>query len=152
MSITNDTVDAPIKLLNLPDLACVNTIQELISLLPSYLVASIPTSITNVVIGNIQPLDTQRNTIWFRKDNAGNFIGIYVFSAGVWAPMYPVSNQIFPRWRVSSDPVTEPVGFTRLDNTPGVPASVVTARMADWVADGLNPGYFLYYEVCFTGF
>ncbi len=150
--ISNDSIDAPIKLFNLPDLACVNTIQELISLLPNYLVASIPTSITNVIIGNVQPLDTQRNFIWFRKDNAGNFIGIYVYSGGIWVPMYPVPNQIFPRWRVSADPITEPTGYTRLDNVAGVPASVISARMADWVVDPSNPGYYLYYEVCFTGF
>lgn len=147
-----DVVDIPIRILNLPDTLCVNSLLEFLQKLPEFLVGQAPTSITNVVVGNVQPLDSERDSIWFRKDNAGNFIGIYVFSGGTWQQMFPMPGQVFPRWRTSTDPTSDPTGYTRIDNAPGVPAAVVTQLMTQWVADGANPGYYLRDDQVFTGF
>lgn len=147
-----DVVNAPIAIINLPDTLCVSSLVEFLQQLPQWVVAQIPTSITNVVVGNVQPLDSQRDTVWFRKDNAGNFVGIYVYSAGTWQQMYPMPGQVFPHWRTSTDPTTDPVGYTRIDNAVGVPAAVVTQLMTQWVADGANPGYYLRDDLVFTGF
>lgn len=147
-----DVVDIPIKVVGLPDLVCANSLVDFLNQLPNLIVGQAPTSITNIVVGNVQPLDTQRDTIWFRKDNAGNFIGIYVYSAGTWQQMFPMPGQIFPHYRQSTDPTTDPVGYTRVDNAVGVPAAVVTQLQTQWVADGANPGYYLRDDVVFTGF
>lgn len=146
-------ISAPIALLSLPDLACFKSAQELIAALPQFLVAQIPIGeITNVIVSNVQPLDTQRDSIWFRKDNSGNFIGIYVYSGGTWQQMYPMPGQIFQRYRNTTDPTTDPVGYTRLDLAAGIPPTVVTALQATWVADPGNPGFYLYDQQVFTGF
>lgn len=148
----SSVVDIPLKVINLPDLLCVNSLVDFLQQLPNFLVGAAPTSITNVVVGNTQPLDSQRDTIWFRQDNAGNFIGIYVFSSGTWQQMFPMPGQIFPHWRTSTDPTADPVGYTRVDNATGVPLAVVTQLMTQWVADGANPGYYLRDDLIFTGF
>lgn len=147
-----DVVDIPIKVISLPDLLCVNSLTDFLKMLPDLIVGQAPTSITNVVIGNQQPLDSQRDTIWVRKDNAGNFIGIYVYSNGTWQQMFPLPGQIFPHWRATTDPTDDPVGYTRIDNAAGVPAAVVTQLMTQWVADAGNPTFYLRDDVIFTGF
>lgn len=147
-----DVVDIPLKVINLPDLLCVKSLTDLVQQLPTLLVGQAPTSITNVVVSNIQPLDTQRDTVWFRKDNAGNFLGIYVYSNGTWQQMYPVPGERFMLYRNSTDPTTIPPGYTRFDDVPGIEAAVVTAEVATWTPDASNPGYYLRYSVVFTGF
>lgn len=144
-------VVAPTALLNLPDLSCFTSFQEFLAALPQFLVALVPTNITNVVIGNIQPQDTQRNTLWVRKDNSGTFIGLFVYSSGIWSPIWPVPNGVYGTWRLSTDPFGPPAGYTRLDNVVGVPPAVVAARIATWTVDGANPTEYLFYEVQYTG-
>lgn len=147
-----DIVDIPLKVLNLPDLLCVKSITDLVKQLPDLLVGQAPTSITNVVVGNIQPFDTQRDTIWFRKDNAGNFLGIYVFSNGSWQQMYPVQNERFMVYRNPDDPVTIPPGYTRFDEMAGIDPTVVAAEMASWTADPVLPNEYLRFSIIFSGF
>lgn len=150
--MSSDVVDIPLKVLNLPDLLCVKNITDLVQQLPNFLVGQAPTSITNVVVSNVQPLDTQRDSVWFRKDNAGNFIGIYVYSNGTWQQMYPVPGQMFRMYRNPDDPVTIPVGYTRFDLAPGIDPTLYTFVIATWMPDPVLVGEYLIFDVIFSGF
>lgn len=144
-------VDAPIAIINLPDNLCVNSLREFLQQLPQWIVTQVPTSVTNVVVGNVQPADSQRDVLWLRQDNSGIFIGFYVFSGGTWVQIFPMPNQIFPRWRKTTDPTAPPTGYTRIDNVIGVPAAVVTQLQTQWVPDTGNPGFYLRDDNLYTG-
>lgn len=146
-----DVVSAPIGIINLPDNLCVSSLKDFLVQLPQWIVALIPTSITNVVVGNVQPLDSQRDSLWLRQNNSGIFIGFYVFSGGTWVQIFPMPNQIFPRWRATTDPTAPPTGYTRIDNVAGVPAAVVTQLQTQWVVDAGNPGFYLRDDNLYTG-
>lgn len=83
------TVTAPLKVLGIPENFCYESMPQFIQALTQFLVAVIPTSITNVVVGNIQPNDTQRFTLWVALDNAGKFVGLKVYSEGEWVLLFP---------------------------------------------------------------
>lgn len=151
---SSDVVNAPIVLLGLPDLLCVKSVQDLVQQLPNFLVAAIPTSITNVIIGAAEPLDTQRSSFWIRTSNSGGFIGFYLFTGGSWQQIFPVPNGIQAVFRNSGDSIAPPPGYTRLDNLSPLimdPATVA-ALQTTWIPDGAAPGEYLYYQALFTGF
>lgn len=74
---------------NLPDTVCFESFTQLLEDLPNYMGVQIPTSVTNIVISVAEPTSSQRNNLWFRLDNAGNFQGLYVYSGGVWTQVFP---------------------------------------------------------------
>lgn len=154
MPQSSDVVNAPIAVLNLPDLLCVKDLREFLSVLPNYLVALIPTSVTNVIISPSQPLEGERSSLWIRLSNSGGFLGFYVFTGGQWTAIFPVPNSVIAIFRNPGDPTTPPAGYTRLDDLSGVvmDPTIVTAREATWVPDTSMPGEYLFYEALFTGF
>jgi len=152
MSTNSDVINAPTVLVGLPDVACFTSFKDFLEALPKYLYAQIPTSVTNVVIGNTQPNDSQRNSLWFRKDNSGSFVGLYIYSAGIWNQIYPVPNQLFRVYRLTTDPLTYPKGFDRADNSPNIAATTKTWLITQWLADPGNPGYYLVYDLVYIGF
>ncbi len=111
------SITAPIKVLNLPDSFCYEDMPQFVKALSQYLVAVIPTSVTNVVVSNVQPNDTQRFTVWFRLNNAGTFVGIYIFSNGTWVPLYPPETKTWEPVYSTSDPAMSFVDVTTLNAT-----------------------------------
>lgn len=86
---TPNDIIAPLELIGFLDGTCFESIQDFLTQLPNYLVAKIPASITNVIVGPFQPTDTQRDSIWFKTDNSGAFVGIYAFSSGTFTQVFP---------------------------------------------------------------
>ncbi len=151
MSDPGNLVRGNLVVQNLPDLFCFQDARQLIEMLPSLLGVQIPDSITNVIVSNTQPTDSQTASVWIRLSNSGGFLGIYVFSQGQWRPILPVNTdtvtQIF--WFASGSGDV-PAGFTKVvPGTPGIPGSVITALQAQYVSSGGND---LYYAAIFTGF
>lgn len=155
MSNTANVVLVPIVLNGLPDTQCFADFKSFLAALPNFLVAEVPTSITNVIVSNSQPTDSQTTDVWFRLSNDGSFLGIYVFSQGAWQQIYPVNvygtsipdtSQVF--WFVG-DSTQPPPGWTNTNDYTGFDAGTQAALAAMWYNNGtIN----VYYSAVFTGF
>lgn len=149
--MTTDEIQGAVKILNLPDVACFETIQQWAAALAEQLVIEIPSTITNVVIGNSEPTDSQNTALWVRRDNAGTFIGLYVFSSGAWLQIYPVPLPLTQFTWVTGSSLSIPTGYKRADLFPGLTAGQITFYQARWYADPGNPGEYLDFEVYYSG-
>lgn len=148
MSKESNIVSAPLAIRGDPSTACFTNIGEFIESLPNFLIAQIPTSITNVIISNIQPLDSERNTIWFRLNNAGTFIGIYVFSDGTWIQMFPPPQGVFGMYGDSRD---VPKGYVLADeDNAALPPGVGLFLKQSWKLSG-SGDYYVYFQATFLG-
>lgn len=153
--MSNSTVTrAPIVLTGLSDTFCFTSMQDFVQQLPNIIAAEVPGSVTNVVVSNIQPSDSQTTNIWFRLSNSGSFLSINVFSAGAWHPIYPVNVDTSPEptlqifW-LQGDPANPPPGWTNTNDAAGIDPAVATGLAALWVA-GTPPVQA--YTAVFTGF
>lgn len=126
--------------------------QEFIQALPSMIAAEVPSGITNVIVSNVQPTDSQTQDVWFRLSNSGSFLSINVFSQGAWRTIYPVNTtspvdtlQIF--W-FQGDPTEPPAGWTNTNDAVGLDATIKTTLAAQWIVGPSST----YYSAVFTGF
>lgn len=148
MPITPDVVEGSLKLRGLPDVACFTSFIEFLRAIPDYYGVEIPNSITNVVVSNIEPLDTQRDYIWFRRSNGGTFLGIYVYASGSWKQVAPAPQQVF--W-MYGDSRNVPDGYILVDNNnPNFTAGEVTALQAKYISDPSST-YFVYFATTYEG-
>lgn len=122
---------------NIPENACFTSFVELLKALPTYLGVQIPDSVTNVIVSNIQPTSGDTTKVWFRLNNAGSFVGIYVFSQGEWRNIYPINdgNQFTIQTFVSLDG-SVPSGWKKIETgDPDLPVAVVSSFVAENVLD-----------------
>lgn len=149
MPSNNNVTRAAVVLLGLQETVCFTSMQEFLAALPTLIGVEIPSNITNVVVSNIQPSDSQTQDVWFREGNSGGFISINVFSAGTWNPIYPVNTdttlQIF--W-LQGDPANPPKGWTNTSESAAVDPTLATALAALWITGAAST----YYSAVFSGF
>lgn len=138
-----DSISGAVKVVNLPDLACFTDFADFVQKLADSLVIEIPDSITNVVVGNSEPTDSN-TALWVRRDNSGTFVGLYVYTSGVWAPIYPVPGQLT---RIYGSTLDVPSGWRRADQDPNLTVAQVAFLQAQWMADPGNPGEYLIFDV-----
>lgn len=131
-----------LKLQGLPDDTCFTSFADLLKALVKYMSVEIPTSITNVIISNIQPLDSQRSSLWIRMTNGGDFVGFYLFSGGAWQQIFPVDNQLF---RVYGDSRVIPTGFVLGDDgSLGLTAAQIAFLHTQWLLDPTSTFYVIF--------
>jgi hypothetical protein len=138
---------------SLPDLFCFESVAEFVQQLTTILGVEIPaSSISNVIVSNTQPNDSQTTSIWFRFNNAGSFVGIYVFSAGAWIPIYPINDSVHIQIeRFTSEDGTAPTGWTKIEAaTPGFPTGVAAALAGEALDPG-SAGFDTIFWCYFTG-
>lgn len=121
-----------LKLLGLPDTQCFKSFTEIWKAIEDNFAVILPTSITNVVVSNIQPLDTQRDAVWFRLSNGGTFIGIYMFSDGAWRQVFPVPQTVYTVYGDSRNP---PAGYILTDDSGALTLAQRTHLKAEWLQD-----------------
>lgn len=152
MSSDTDVVQGALKPLGVLENACVESLSDLIKLLPTVLGVEIPASISNVVIGVAQPGDDQRQSLWVRFDTSSDFIGLYVYAQGKWRQIYPVPKQVFEVFGNSSLPDTFP-GYTLATEYSGFTTSQKDyyAKKSHWNNDVPNTYWDVFYVV-YTGY
>ena len=153
MPIPTDIVTGNLVVKNLPDLFCFESAADLVKNLTEILGVEIPAAnISNVVVSNSQPSDSQTTSIWFRFNNAGSFVGIYVFSGGAWIPIYPINNSVNVQLqRFTSSDGTAPTGWTKIEAaTPGFPTGVAAALAGEALDPG-GAGFDTIFWAYFTG-
>lgn len=145
------TVRGAIKIENLPDLSCFKSFKDFVQALPSFLALEIPVNITNVIVSNIQPTDSQRDSVWFRFSNSGTFVGIYVFSGGAWRQIVRVpAPNVEVIWTYGdSREIDEQFLIVDQDN-PHFTASDATQIMTQYIQDPTNT-YYTYFAVTYEG-
>lgn len=144
-----DTVKGAIKLEGLLESKCFSSWQELIKALPDMLSVEIPGSITNVIVGNTQPKDDQRDYLWVRKDNSGSFIGLYVYSAGKWQQVVPAPGQV--TWAFG-DSREVPAGYALVQPGNSHFSDSEAATIMQQYIKHSSGAYYTYFALTFEGF
>lgn len=150
MPTIENTVVGSLKPNNLPDRACVSTLQEFLDLFPQYFTVEVPASISNVVIGSSTPGSDDRNKLWLRRDNSGGITGLYAFQNGKWSKVNTAPDGAVEL--ISGDSENPPPGYVAI--VPGseqLPAVQVNHLVSLSLPKGAGIGYQLYYAV-FVGF
>lgn len=133
------TVTGAWKLVGLPDTACFTSFKDLLLALQAFSVLEIPKTITNVVVSNVQPLDSQRNYVWFRTGSSGHFIGIYVYSDGKWVQVFRAPQEIIRIGGIGADSRTPPPGYQLIDSdNAGFTSAQVSFIQSGWHKDPTN--------------
>lgn len=141
-------ITGAVKLLNLPDVMCAGSVQEMLSLLAQNLAIELSDNLTNVTVSVAEPPEGSRDDIWFRRGAGGSFVGIYVFSGGAWVQMFPAPNGIFKHYGNSNTP---PAGYELITtSTPGFTAADVARLQGGWQKDPTNT-FWTIYETIYTG-
>lgn len=150
MSGENDLVRGAVKLDGFIEDNCFTSWKDFIAKLPGMLALELPANVTNVTVGNQQPTDSERDNLWFRKDNAGSFLGIYIYATGAWRQIYPVPGQFT---LIVGDSRTPPDGYTVTDDLTNLsdPQKAVLRRA--WHVGGTTPAvWYDIFTVQYTGF
>lgn len=150
-SAQNVRVDLVLK--NLPDIACFESPLDWFKAIPDYIGGQVSSSVSNVVVSNVQPTDSQTTSVWFRVNNAGSFVGIYVFSGGQWQSIYPNMDQdtVQVQWMFNADG-TVPDGWTKIvSGDTVIDPAVVTALTAQYIQDP-SLTFDVYFAARFSGF
>lgn len=145
------SVTGAIKVLGVPDDACITTVRDLILQLEKYLAVEFDEEkITNVIVSNAEPDTTSRDILWYRIDNGGNFVGLYVFMQGQWIQQFPPPNQIVKVYGRSDE--LEP-GYVLLDATiPGFTELMIAKLQEEWYPDPVDePEYYTIFHVVYVG-
>ena len=142
-------ITGAVKVIDLPEDAGVVTAKELIKSLERYLAVEFEVEqITNVVVSPSEPDVSERNVIWEKLDNSGNFVGRFNFIQGKWIQTFPVPNGIYKHYGNSNE---IPEGYALYDETlPGVTAAMAAHRQSTWL---LEPGgnYFVEFDIVYVG-
>lgn len=129
MTITANQIVGAIKLTGLSELQCITNPEEFAQALARAMVVEIPNFNQGVHVGPTEPSSPTTAGIWVKTDNAGTFLGFYVYSEGAWIAVdlggcafEPVSSGVV---LVCDSGVSKPLSGTSqgqvltLDNTPG---------------------------------
>lgn len=143
-------VTGGIKVIDVPDDACITTVRDLVLQLEKYLAVEFEDEkITNVIVSTNEPDTTSRDVLWFRLDNSGNFIGLYVFVQGQWLQMFPPPQAIIRMYGRSDD---IPPGYQLIsEDTPGLTAEAAAAIIEGWHETEAESGLYDVFDVVYVG-
>lgn len=148
MSLEPAVVDGSLVFKGLLEELCYESLREFVLALPSIFGVQVPKSVTNVIFSNTQPLDSDRDSLWVRQDNAGKILGFYVFSNGTWRQMLPTPNGVFNMYGDSRD---VPEGYVLADeNNTALPPGVGLFLKTYWKLDPTNT-YYIYFQATYSG-
>lgn len=152
MPMIQNTVASALKVIDLPERACFTTWREFIESIPQFIGVEVPASVSGVIVGPSAPGEGDMDKIWFRRDNAGNFLGIYAFQNGAWrilVQQIPGVTEIF--W-VVGDSENPPEGFTVIAaGDPTMPAATALGITSMYLPNPVGPG-FSYFAMRFSGY
>lgn len=144
------SITGVIKVTDLPDDTCLTTVRELILSLERFLAVEFDAEqVTNVIVSSVEPETTERNIIWFRTDNSGNFLGINVFIQGEWIQMFPPPNSIIRMYGRSTE---LPQGYALVSTSvPGFTPPMVAKLQESWVLQQPGGQYYVLFDVVYVG-
>jgi hypothetical protein len=140
MATINSVILGALKVQDVPERASISTWEELIKSIPTFIGVELPTGISNVIVGNVQPQEEDRDKLWIRRDNNGTFIGFYAFCDGKWSPVYAIPPDSVVWFYGDSANVHD--GFILIDDGDAqIPSYVVNALKAKYINASSGTGY-----------
>lgn len=144
----SDIILGALKLVGKVDCQCFTSIPDFLKAFPKLFAVEVPASITNVIVSVNQPDDSQHDSVWFRIDAAGSFVGIFIYATGDWRQVWPTPQGVFRMYGNSS---VVPPGYQLIDaSNPHFTAAEVAAIQATWYTPG--GGYYTIFDVTYEGF
>lgn len=148
MSTSEDLVYGTLQPIGTPDTYCFESAQQFYESIAKNFKPAFSRSITNVVISNVEPTDEERQSLWIRLSNGGQYIGEYIFSGSTWKQISPVPNGVF---RMYGDSRNIPTGYALADeNNPQLTAAQGTFLKGTWHLDPTGT-YYDIFDVTFEG-
>lgn len=134
MSQNPNLITGALKLLGSFDIACYKSWPDAVQGLIDMLAVQFQVSqITNVLVSNTQPSSAEVNDVWFKLDNSGNFVGIFLYSGAEWVQRFPPPNEIIWMFGDSTD---IPTGYSLIDSSnANFTATQVTFLQNFWHLD-----------------
>lgn len=149
MSGESDVIRGAIKLDSLVSGCCFTSWEDFVKAIPTLFSVEVPATITNVVISNLQPGSSLRDNLWIRLDNSGSFMGLFIYTGGLWQQIFPTPQGIF---KMYGDSRVIPSGYLLADTSnPHLTAGEAAALMASWVLHGSGL-YYTIFDVTYEGF
>jgi len=152
------TITGVLKVTGLPDDICITSTRDFVLALANLLAVEFQESrITNVYVSAVEPDTTARDIIWYRLDNSGNFVGVFIFARGQWIQQFPVPGQVFRIVGGRSD--QPPPGFILADeNVSNITTDEAKHLKSSWfpVPEDIDdpdtyPDYFTVFDVVYVG-
>jgi len=148
MSPNEDLVYGELQAIGIPDTYCFESAQQYYDSIAKNFRPVFSRSITNVIISNIQPTESQRTSLWVRLSNGGQYIGEYIFTGVAWKQISPVPNGLF---RMYGDSRAVPPGYKLADSSnTALTAAQVTFITGTWHLAPSNTWYDIF-DVTFEG-
>ena len=143
------SITGAIKVIDVPEDASLTTVRDLLQQLERYLAVEFDVDkITNVVVSSLEPEVSERDIVWFRLDNAGNFIGVFVFVQGQWLQMFPCPNEVT---KVTGDSRNPPPGYALVSTElAGFTTAMVNKLQTEWELDP-SETYYVIFHVVYVG-
>lgn len=116
MPTNEDIVYGYLEAIGTPDTYCFESAQQYYESIAKNFRPAFSRTITNVVISNVQPTEEERQSLWIRMSNGGQYIGEYIFSGTSWKQITPVPQGLF---RMYGDSRTVPEGYKLADGSNG---------------------------------
>lgn len=150
MPTSTDVIKGSLVVQGMLEDKCFESVKDFILALPNILAVELPSSISNVTVGNVQPADYERDNLWIRKDNDGGFIGIYVFAKKNWQQIFPVPGQLT---LIVGDSRSVPEGYTFAEDLTDLTTDQKAVLKKGWHVGGTTPAvWYDLFHVRFTGF
>ena len=140
-------ITGAIKTINVPDDMTLTTVRDLVLQLSQLLAVEFDVSkLTNVVVSNDEPSQADKDVIWFKVDNSGNFAGVYVYVQSAWTQMFPCPQSLY---KVYGDSRQLPAGYALVSNTlSGFTAAMVAKLQEEWLLiPGTTDAYSIFHVV-----
>ena len=147
MTIGTEVIQGALKLKNFMESKCFSCWEDFIAAIPEMFSVEVPSNITNVTVGNTQPLDSERDHLWVRTDSSGSPIGLFIYSGGTWNQFLPPPNQIY---YVYGDSRNIPPGYELASASTVLTASQILTLQKTWHAE--LGGWYSIFHVVYTGF
>lgn len=128
---------------------CFTSWADFVKQLPSLMHVVIPGMTTGVIVSSQQPLESQRDYLWVRRDLSGSLLGLYAYANNSWQQIWPAPNQII---RMYGDSRALPTGYILADdNNPNLSSSQGLFLKATWMPDTTGT-YYLIFDVTLDRF
>lgn len=148
MPTNEDLVYGELVAIGTPDTYCFESAQQYYESIAKNFKPAFSRTISNVVISNVQPTEEERQSLWIRLSNGGQYIGEYVFSGTSWKQISPVPQGIF---RMYGDSRSVPEGYKLADASNGkLTAAQASFIVGTWRHHGADAWYDVF-DVTFEG-
>lgn len=142
-------ITGAVKVKNLPVDFALTNITELVKFLEKNAALQFDASeITNVFVSSEAPDTTQRDVIWYKINNAGSFVGIFVYVQDRWVQTFPLPAGIY---KMTGNSNEVPSGYALItDDLVGYTAAMVSKLQESWLRDPTD-SFWVIFEVVYIG-